>query len=93
MGLIIERDPDAKRPLTDSMTWGERQRLGRQVAERKAERRQRERDEARQQLRVAVAALRGIKARCDRIVAGDFGGLEAARDFGEIAARAIPKGQ
>ena len=39
--------------------------------------------------RGAVEALREIKARCDQIVAGEFGGLRAARDFSEIAGRAI----
>lgn len=49
----IERDPDAK-PTTDAMTWGERQRLWKDVYKRERERFEQERDEAREQLRGAV---------------------------------------
>ena len=51
-----DRDPDARRPLTDAMTWGERQRLWRRVAEKERARFKEERDEARQQLQGAVRA-------------------------------------
>jgi hypothetical protein len=39
--------------------------------------------------RGAVEALTQIKDRCDRIVAGEFGGLDAAGDMSRIVARAL----
>jgi hypothetical protein len=39
----------------------------------------------------AVGALREIKARCARIVAGEFGGLDAAGEMSSIADRALAR--
>jgi hypothetical protein len=41
------------------------------------------------QLAGAVEALREIKARADRIVAGEFGGLDAAGDISDMARRGL----
>lgn len=38
-------------------------------------------------------ALTGIQARCDRIVAGEFGGLEAALEMSNEARRALRTGE
>jgi hypothetical protein len=51
-----ERDPDARRPLTDAMTWGETQRMWARVYKKERDRFEAERDTFARALRLAVAS-------------------------------------